>query len=972
MNRACRRSASTATPTKTIAGSQGTPAVRSPLGAGRVLPLLVALLWLAAAMAWPVAAAGAFSGAGGLLLRVRGDIPEGSRVDVLAANGTIASIDLHRAAPSSGDNAREFRVRGVPSGVVRLELRGADQIIPRTWDVTIAPGLTTSAELDVDALSIEVLPGHPEPFGNTEDWKRTELRLASEAADDFARDVSSAVNPAATPLEAPALDSGVLPRGARLRPFTPELSERFTAMTLPLGVAGPEQDASRSRIATGRPARDEGVISVSSGNGDRLSIQLRGSLEGRAGLLGPAQAFATFQALDYDQSGALGIAEDDLPANDRQAQELSLRFFARPSEANELRLDFYAFGEQRHHYLHEFRFNSAHTPRVDTARLLATLGYRFSRGPAGLTLGLARSRAFNETGDADRFDALDRYGRLGEDNLMVSADSLYWSGVEPRSHLYNYYQRDVINSWRLDGRTDYEFAPGARFEAGAGAEWFVLRLYERLDPVRAAASPDLLDFTVNYLGYSKDGEDKEDGGPNGARRPILTNLFGRQTVRLGPANLAAGVRYERLEVDQRPVRIPRDPLEGHPELDTLSDEVLAGSAVHDRIHPRIGLYAELHRRTHLWADAGTWWELAPWEALYYSGNLLHHQASLAREGEFGSLPRGASADLIFGNPALRPQRHHQAQLGLAQRLGEAAWLRISGYADNVRDAWTVRTYHATADLESPANVLHYYENDGRVRLRGLNTSLTLGQGGRRLRLLYGLSDRQTNVLEPYQLYRAILRPEAPPEAIVSRETAPLVADLTDYQGSGYFPSILDHRHNLMAGYVAELGPNAGGPLFSSLLGGADLLVSLRARSGAPYTPAAPTKKGRIIEREGNAPPEVFEPAGAFDENGNGIIDPEEVNSGRLPWSWQIDLGLEREFRLWGGHLALMLAVANLTDSRNALEVYPATGEPDDDGWLEGRREDMEPQVVRRYEGRIDNPLHYDDGRTYKVRLAYGF
>ena len=63
------------------------------------------------------------------------------------------------------------------------------------------------------------------------------------------------------------------------------------------------------------------------------------------------------------------------------------------------------------------------------------------------------------------------------------------------------------------------------------------------------------------------------------------------------------------------------------------------------------------------------------------------------------------------------------------------------------------------------------------------------------------------------------------------------------------------------------------------------------------------------------------------------IPEEGINSGRMPWTWQLDLGLRRELPLWGGQLAIMIEGRNLTDEKMVRRVYGATGEPDEDGWL---------------------------------------
>ncbi len=54
---------------------------------------------------------------------------------------------------------------------------------------------------------------------------------------------------------------------------------------------------------------------------------------------------------------------------------------------------------------------------------------------------------------------------------------------------------------------------------------------------------------------------------------------------------------------------------------------------------------------------------------------------------------------------------------------------------------------------------------------------------------------------------------------------------------------------------------------------------------------------------------------------------------RTPWNFQIDLGLNKIFALGNVDLEIYIHALNLLNKKNVLNVYPTTGEPDDDGWL---------------------------------------
>jgi outer membrane receptor protein involved in Fe transport len=111
----------------------------------------------------------------------------------------------------------------------------------------------------------------------------------------------------------------------------------------------------------------------------------------------------------------------------------------------------------------------------------------------------------------------------------------------------------------------------------------------------------------------------------------------------------------------------------------------------------------------------------------------------------------------------------------------------------------------------------------------------------------------------------------------------------------------DQPHRLTA--VLDLTiPTASGPE----VGGVHLLervtvsVIARASAGRPYTPTTPDVRA-------------------------------QENSGRLPWSYQLDLRIYRDFTLLGLEWSLFANIRNLFDRRNVWTVYSYTGKPDDPG-----------------------------------------
>jgi len=133
-----------------------------------------------------------------------------------------------------------------------------------------------------------------------------------------------------------------------------------------------------------------------------------------------------------------------------------------------------------------------------------------------------------------------------------------------------------------------------------------------------------------------------------------------------------------------------------------------------------------------------------------------------------------------------------------------------------------------------------------------------------------------------------------------------------------FPLNFDERHNIattidyrFASGKAYNGPSINGVDFLSDFG-VNLLIN--AASGRPYT-------------------EKFRPTrfGAAGTVGS-------INGSRLPWRFNVDLRVDKTFRLNAKakvplDLNVYLRVSNLLDRLNVLGVYGATGSPTDDGYL---------------------------------------
>ena len=110
-----------------------------------------------------------------------------------------------------------------------------------------------------------------------------------------------------------------------------------------------------------------------------------------------------------------------------------------------------------------------------------------------------------------------------------------------------------------------------------------------------------------------------------------------------------------------------------------------------------------------------------------------------------------------------------------------------------------------------------------------------------------------------------------------------------------------------------------------------------------------------------------------------------VNGSRLPWQFRVDMRLDKDIYLKSNnsnrnsYINVYLQILNLMNTVNILNVYPATGVPDDDGYLaaaEWQREISEqtdPESYRAlYAFALDRPWYYSSPRQIRIGVAFNF
>ncbi len=254
---------------------------------------------------------------------------------------------------------------------------------------------------------------------------------------------------------------------------------------------------------------------------------------------------------------------------------------------------------------------------------------------------------------------------------------------------------------------------------------------------------------------------------------------------------------------------------------------------------------------------------------------------------------------VRDNPALRPERTIDYEVGFQQKLSASSALKIAAYYKEMRDMIQSRIFLYVA---APINTYTTYDNLDFGTVKGFTFQYDLRRTG------------NVSLQAAYTLQFADgTGSDANSSSGLSNRGIQRVL----------YPLSFDERHrfNLSMDYRYLSGKRYNGPqLFGlDLLANTGLNLQAIAVSGRPYT-------AKLVP-------------GQF--TGSGTVG--SINGARLPWNFTINARVDKDIYLTGPDaerpliVNVYFRVANLLNTRNIINVYTATGSPADDGYLASTR-----------------------------------
>lgn len=303
----------------------------------------------------------------------------------------------------------------------------------------------------------------------------------------------------------------------------------------------------------------------------------------------------------------------------------------------------------------------------------------------------------------------------------------------------------------------------------------------------------------------------------------------------------------------------------------------------------------------------------------------------------------------LNNAGLQSERTTDYELGFKQVLSKSSAMTISAYYREMKNMIQLSKLYYAAP-----STYRTYDNIDFGTVKGLSFSYDLRRTGNvRLTAAYtlqfadGTGSGSTSNAELSDTDQPSLRFILP----------------LDFDQRHTFTVSLDYRYKDGSDYN---GPVLWGkPIFANT--GANIVF--KTNSGTPYTrQQTPTPEGAAI---------------GWQSNGQRAVEG-VVNGARTPWQFRVDLKIDKDFDVKINDTKKLsfnvyLQVQNLLNTKNVVNVYRATGNANDDGYLQTANGQQlsaskdDPQAfIDQYNIKMLNPDFYSLPRRARIGVAINF
>ena len=419
------------------------------------------------------------------------------------------------------------------------------------------------------------------------------------------------------------------------------------------------------------------------------------------------------------------------------------------------------------------------------------------------------------------------------------------------------------------------------------------------------------------------------------RKPIEFSAYIQDKIELQEINLNIGVRFDYFDANTQVPVDPQDPNIYMPFneeniykgwKDPPADATEAQRQAHYKSYEGKE-YTPEERKAFMLKDAEVSYAISPRLGIAYpitDRGVIHFSY-----GHFFQIPdfqrlysnpyfklSESGADVIFGNPALKPERTVQYEIGLQQQLSTDIGVDVTLFYKDIRD-WVGTSPLIITDY-GPSVKYSQYENKEYANVRGVTVKIEKRYSYHfSAGLDYSFQIAEGTYSNPDDAFNAIQANQEPIKNIVPLEW--------------------DQNHTLNGRIVTRVGSWT-----ASLIG--------RYWTGRPYTP-------QFAQGEKTGPASNI-----------GLKE----NSARLPNQKSVDLYLNRRIKLSGVHMNIFLNIYNLFDSRDETFVYTDTGTAEYTTTVRIEEIPYESGRVGSLDSYVMRPEWYTAPRQIQVGFSLGF
>jgi len=407
----------------------------------------------------------------------------------------------------------------------------------------------------------------------------------------------------------------------------------------------------------------------------------------------------------------------------------------------------------------------------------------------------------------------------------------------------------------------------------------------------------------NIYGYDEFGDeiDHSDDPLQKPREPVVGSAYVQDKLEYQDLIVNAGLRYEYYYADSWRFVDPSTPKRDAQNFTmVIKDETgtyMRKTRKFNELSPRLGLSFPVSEVTDFHAQYGRFTQMPAMDDMFTGGSLL-------------AIQLGGQNFIRFPTAFdIEPIRTTQYEVGFEHQFTDAASFDVTGFYRDVKGQLQI----VKADLSPNAvdvGAYNYLQNGDYATTKGLEFQLKLRRTNRiRAELNYTLSDARGTGSSSNEAV----------SGVENNTNLPTIIAPLDFNET--------HRGNVNIDY--RFGADEGGMVFRNF--GANCLF--RFTSGHNYT----LSTGSIGQRG----PE--EGGILADDDPRQRKPLESVNASTTPWTYQLDLRLDKGFQLMNMDAQVYVYVQNLLNTKNVINVYQRTGTDKDDGFL--TNPDLSSQIV---------------------------